>query len=92
MRANVLLVSTFEYVDAARAFGSKDAAIIFKHIVPNSLAPMIVKATLTIGAAVISTSSLSFLGLGVEPHIPEWGNILKLGSTYLETNSYLAIV
>lgn len=91
MRANVLLVSTFEYVDAARAFGSKDAAIIFKHIVPNSLAPMIVKATLTIGAAVISTSSLSFLGLGVEPHIPEWGNILKLGSTYLETNSYLAI-
>ncbi|GGF90667.1 ABC transporter permease [Paenibacillus aceti] len=91
MRANVLLVSTYEYVDAARAFGSGDAKIIFKHIVPNSLAPMIVKATLTIGAAVISTSSLSFLGLGVEPHIPEWGNILKLGSTYLETNSYLAI-
>ncbi|MDQ0089994.1 peptide/nickel transport system permease protein [Paenibacillus anaericanus] len=91
MRANVLLVSTFEYVDAARAFGSKDSAIIFKHIVPNSLAPMIVKSTLTIGAAVISTSSLSFLGLGVEPHIPEWGNILKLGSTYLETHSYMAI-
>ncbi|MNB79450.1 Glutathione transport system permease protein GsiD [compost metagenome] len=91
MRANVLQVSTFEYVDAARAFGSSNRSIIFKHIVPNSLAPMIVKATLTIGGAVISTSSLSFLGLGIEPHIPEWGNILKLGSTYLETNSYLAI-
>ena len=68
-----------------------DLSIIFKHIVPNSLAPMIVKATLTIGGAVIATSSLSYLGLGVEPHIPEWGNILKLGSTYLESHSYLAI-
>lgn len=91
MRANVMLVSTYEYVDAARAFGSSNLSIIFKHIVPNSLAPMIVKSTLTIGGAVISTSSLSYLGLGVEPHIPEWGNILKIGSTYLETNSYLAI-
>lgn len=91
MRANVLQVSTYEFVDAARAFGSSNTAIIFKHIVPNSLAPMIVKSSLTIGGAVISTSSLSFLGLGIEPHIPEWGNILKLGSTYLETNSYLAI-
>lgn len=91
MRANVLQVSTLEYVDAARAFGSGNWAIICKHIVPNSLAPMIVKSTLTIGGAVISVSSLSFLGLGVEPHIPEWGNILKLGSAYLETNPYLAI-
>ncbi|WP_271853380.1 ABC transporter permease [Planococcus maritimus] len=91
MRANVLLVSNLEYVDSARALGSSDMGIIFKHIVPNSLAPMIVKATLTIGGAVIATSSLSYLGLGVEPHIPEWGNILKIGSTYLESHSYLAI-
>lgn len=91
MRANVLMVSNLEYVDSARALGSSDMAIIFKHIVPNSLAPMIVKATLTIGGAVIATSSLSYLGLGVEPHIPEWGNILKIGSTYLESHSYLAI-
>lgn len=91
MRANVLLVSTLEYVDAARAYGASHVSIMFRHIVPNSMAPMIIKSTLTIGAAVIATSSLSFLGLGVEPHIPEWGNILKLGSTYLETHSYLAI-
>ncbi|WP_242772566.1 ABC transporter permease [Brevibacillus parabrevis] len=91
MRANVLQVSTFEFVEAARAFGASNMSIIFKHIVPNSLAPMIVKSTLTIGSAVISTSSLSFLGLGVEPHIPEWGNILKLGSAYLESHPYLAI-
>lgn len=91
MRANVLMVSTFEFVEAARALGARDSSIIFRHIVPNSMAPMIVKSTLTIGGAVIATSSLSYLGLGVEPHIPEWGNILKLGSAYLESNAYLAI-
>lgn len=91
MRANVMQISNYEFVESAKALGASDRAIIFKHIVPNSLAPMIVKATLTIGGAVISTSSLSFLGLGVEPHIPEWGNILKVGSAYLETHSYVAI-
>ncbi|MCP3776437.1 ABC transporter permease [Paenibacillus sp. MZ04-78.2] len=91
MRANVMLVSTLEYVQAARAFGSSDLQILFKHIIPNSISPMIVKSTLTIGTAVISTSSLSFLGLGVEPHIPEWGNILKVGSAYLESHSFTAI-
>ncbi|NMM51987.1 ABC transporter permease [Paenibacillus aquistagni] len=91
MRANVMMVSTYEFVDAARAFGSNHLSILFKHVVPNSLAPMIVKSTLTIGGAVIATSSLSYLGLGVEPHIPEWGNILKVGSAYLESHSYLAI-
>lgn len=91
MRANVLMVSNLDFVESAKALGSSDLSIIFRQIVPNSMAPMIVKATLTIGSAVIATSSLSYLGLGVEPHIPEWGNILKVGSTYLETNSYLAI-
>lgn len=91
MRANVLMVSNYQFVESARALGSSDLSIIFRQVIPNSLAPMIVKATLTIGGAVIATSSLSYLGLGVEPHIPEWGNILKLGSTYLETHSYLAI-
>ena len=91
MRANVLMVSNYDFVDSAKALGASDFSILFKQVVPNSLAPMIVKSTLTIGGAVIATSSLSYLGLGVEPHIPEWGNILKVGSTYLETNSYLAI-
>ena len=91
MRANVLMVSNYDFVDSARALGTSDMSIIFKQVVPNSLAPMIVKSTLTIGGAVIATSSLSYLGLGVEPHIPEWGNILRVGSTYLESHSYLAI-
>ncbi|KPB06215.1 peptide ABC transporter permease [Bacillus sp. CHD6a] len=91
MRANVLMVSNYEYVESARALGASNLSIIFREIVPNSMAPMIVKSSLTIGGAVIATSSLSYLGLGIEPHIPEWGNILKIGSTYLESHSYLAI-
>lgn len=91
MRANVMQVANYEYVEAAKALGQNNKTIILKHIIPNAMAPMIVRATLTIGTAVISTSSLSYLGLGVEAHVPEWGNILRIGSQYLETNPYLAI-
>lgn len=91
VRATVMSISNNEFVEAAKACGAKDFTIILKHIIPNSLAPIIIRATLGIGGAVLSTSSLSYLGLGVEPHIPEWGNILKIGSNYLETNPYLAI-
>jgi len=91
VRATVMSIANQEFVEAAKACGAKDYVIIFRHIIPNSLAPVIVRATLGIGSAVLSTSSLSYLGLGVEPHIPEWGNILKAGSNYLETSPHLAI-
>ncbi|WP_352419757.1 ABC transporter permease [Proteiniborus sp.] len=91
VRATVMSIANQEFVEAAKACGAKDFTIVFKHIIPNSLAPIIVRATLGIGGAVLSTSSLSYLGLGVEPHIPEWGNILKIGSAYLETSPYLAV-
>ncbi|GAF11696.1 glutathione transporter, permease component [Bacillus sp. JCM 19045] len=91
MRANVLQVSNLEYVESARALGANHLKILIKHVIPNSMAPMIVRSTLTVGTAVLATSSLSFLGLGVEPHIPEWGNILRLGSSYLESQPHLAL-
>lgn len=91
VRAQVLGVSNQEFVEAAKACGAKHGTIIFRHIIPNSLAPVIVQATMGIGSAVLSTSSLSYLGLGVPPHVPEWGNVLKAGSTFLETNPYIAI-
>lgn len=91
MRANVIQVTNLEYVEASRAIGNNHSNIILKHVIPNSMAPMIVRATLTIGSAIIATSSLSYLGLGVENYIPEWGNILRTGSEYLETEPYLAI-
>ncbi|MDR0571211.1 MAG: ABC transporter permease [Clostridiales Family XIII bacterium] len=91
MRAQVMVTSNSEFVEAARGYGRRPFEILLKHVVPNSMAPMIVRASVSIGIAVLSTSSLSYLGLGVEPKIPEWGNILKIGSKYLETNPYLAI-
>ena len=91
VRAQVLGISNQEFVEAAKACGAKNGTIIFRHIIPNSLAPIIVQATMGIGSAVLSTSSLSYLGIGVEAHVPEWGNVLKAGSTFLETNPYIAI-
>lgn len=91
MRANVLQVSNYDYIEASQALGQDNSLIIWEHIIPNAIAPMIIRATLTVGTAVISTSSLSFLGLGVDSHVPEWGNILRMGSEYLETHPHLAI-
>lgn len=91
IRASVLQLQDAEFVEAARACGAKDHTIIFKHILPNATAPLIIRATLGIGAGVTAVSSLSYLGLGIAPHIPEWGNILKAGNQYLETNPYIAI-
>lgn len=91
MRANVLEVKRMEYVDAARITGETTPRILWSYILPNSLSPMIVRFSLNIGVVVLTTSSLSFLGLGVSPEVPEWGNILRTGSNYLETHSNLAI-
>lgn len=91
MRADVMQVVNYEYVESSNALGQSDWNIIRKHIIPNAMASMIVRASLTIGTAVITISSLSFLGLGVEPHVPEWGNILQTGSDFLETDPHLAI-
>ncbi len=65
--------------------------IIWRYILPNAIAPMIVRFSLNIGVVVLTTSSLSFLGLGVAPDVAEWGNILRTGN-YLERSSILAIV
>ena len=91
IRASVMTLSDAEFDEAARACGAKDKIIIFNHILPNSMAPLIIRATLGIGSGVTAVSSLSYLGLGIAPQIPEWGNILKAGSSYLETNAYMAI-
>ena len=77
MRSSVLLLREQEYVEAAEAFGSSNARIIWKHIVPNTLAPIIVQATLSIGSAILNIAGLSFIGLGIEPPTPEWGSILS---------------
>ena len=91
VRAQVLQLADSEFIEASRACGTPSWRIILGDIIPNSLSPVIVRATLSIGGAVLATSALSYLGLGVQPPTPEWGNILKAGSEYLEFYPHLAI-
>jgi peptide/nickel transport system permease protein len=83
MRSTVMQLRDQEFVEAARATGSTNARIIFKHIIPNTLAPIIVDSTLRIGGSIMQISGLSFVGLGVQPPTPEWGSILSGGRSYL---------
>ena len=83
LRSTVLSIKSNDFVEAARATGSRHFRVIFKHILPNTLAPLIVNATLQIGGNILAISGLSFIGLGVMPPTPEWGSILNAGRTYL---------
>lgn len=83
VRASVLSIRDQEFIEAARAIGANDARIIFKHIIPNALAPVIVQGTLGVAGAILSTAGLSFIGLGIQPPAPEWGAMLSGGRQYL---------
>lgn len=84
LRATVLQIKDEEYVEAARATGSGNMRIIFRHILPNTIAPLIVDSTLRIGMNILQISSLSFVGLGIQPPTPEWGSILSAGQAYIQ--------
>jgi len=83
VRAEFLSLRERDFVQAARALGMKDRRIIFRHILPNGLAPVFVTATLDVATAVLVEAGLSFLGFGVQPPAPSWGNILTEGRTYI---------
>ncbi|AIQ53769.1 putative D,D-dipeptide transport system permease protein DdpC [compost metagenome] len=72
-----------EYIEASRAIGVKNTVILYRHILPNALAPLMVQATLGMGFAILTASSLSFLGLGVKPPIAEWGAMISEGREYI---------
>ena len=90
-RAAVLTVRNQEYVEAARALGKSDLYIIFFHVLPNCLSPIIVQTTLRVASAIVSASSLSFLGLGIKPPAPEWGALLTAGKDFIRGYSYLTL-
>jgi peptide/nickel transport system permease protein len=90
VRAEVLTLRTREFVSAAQALGGRGARIIFRHLLPNVLTPVIVIATLEIARMIILESALSFLGLGVQPPTPTWGGMLADGRAYLSTAWWLA--
>lgn len=89
VRAEFLSLKQREYVKAAVAIGNKNRTIIFKHILPNSLAPVYVTATFSIAGAILLESSLSFLGFGVQPPTATWGNILTSGKDYIHNAWWL---
>lgn len=91
VRASVLSVKDQEFIEAARAIGAKDHTIILKHVLPNSMAPIIVYATLKVATAIMATASLSFIGLGVQPPTPEWGSMLAGGRAYIRDYMYIVM-
>lgn len=90
-RASVMTVREQEYIEAARASGANRMQIILSHIIPNALTPIAVQVTMRVGSAIITASSLSFLGLGVPPPAPEWGSMLSEGRTFIRDYSYMTL-
>ena len=91
VRSAVLVQKEQQYVEAARAIGASDVRITVLHILPNCLAPIIIQATMIFAYSVLSESSLSFLGVGVPPEIPSWGNILSDGKVFLHRAPWITI-
>lgn len=91
VRSSVLTVKNSEFVEAARAAGAGTARIILKHILPNAMGPIIVQATLSMGGVILTASSLSFIGLGVQPPTPEWGSILTEGKEFIRQSPHLVM-
>ena len=92
VRSAVLTVRDTEYIEAARAVGAKNSTIIFKHIIPNCVAPIIVQVTLRMASAIYNTSALSFLGMGVSVPSPEWGALLANGRNFISEYGYLCVI
>lgn len=91
-RAPVLTIKDQEFVEAGKAVGASDARIIFRYIIPNSLAPIIVQVTLGVAGAILSIAGLSFLGLGIQPPTPEWGAMLSNARTYIRDSWHITVI
>lgn len=91
VRAEIMSIKNKEYVLAAKAMGFPNRRIIFGHVLPNSLSPVYVVATLGIGGAILTESALSFLGIGVQPPTPSWGNILTQAKDNIEVAWWLSL-
>ena len=92
VRSHALTQSQLEYVQAARALGSSDLRIIFRHLLPNSMAVSLVLFTVGVGTAITAEAGLSFLGLGVQPPTPSWGNMLTFAQQYFRFGAHIAII
>jgi len=84
-----LSVKEYEYIQAARTIGASNRAILFRHILPNIMSPLIVQASLRVGTVILMTAGLGFLGLGVQPPMPEWGTMLSDARSYMRTDPHV---
>jgi peptide/nickel transport system permease protein len=91
VRAEFLSLKERDFAVAERALGARDFRIIFRHILPNAMAPILVSATLGVAGAILTESALSFLGIGVQPPTPSWGNILTAGKDNIEIAWWLSL-
>lgn len=92
VRASVLTVKEQEYIEAAKAMGASDMHIIIKYIIPNSLSPLIVQCTMSVASAILSIASLSFIGLGIQAPMPEWGAMLSNARTYIRDSWHITVI
>jgi len=88
-RASVLSIKELEFIQAEHALGTSSVRIVFNHILPNAITPIVVQGTLGIGTAILDAAALSFLGLGAQPPMPEWGQILSESRNYIFTSPHL---
>lgn len=91
-RSAVISVKNKEFIEAAKSMGASHARVIFKHVLPNSVAPIIVLSTMRIATAILTASGLSFLGMGAQPPTPEWGAMLSTGREYLRTAPHVSTI
>ena len=91
VRGSVLVIRETPYVEAALALGVADHTVLWKHVLPNCLSPVIVQGTFIFAAAVLGEAALSFLGVGVPPQVPSWGNVLAEGRLYLQQAPWLTL-
>jgi peptide/nickel transport system permease protein len=91
VRSTVLTVVGSDYVEAARACGTKDLRIILKHIIPNAVGPIIVQTTASIASMILLAAGMSFIGMGVQPPTPEWGAMISEAREFLRQCPYLVI-
>ena len=91
IRSGVISVKEQEFIEAGEALGANDARIIFKHIIPNIMSPIIVQSSMGVATAILSAVGLGFIGLGLEASIAEWGTMLNSGRGYIRTHYYLTL-
>lgn len=91
VRGQVITVKTEDFVEGARAVGVKDHVILFRHVAPNTLAPIVVQSTLFMAQAIILEAALSFLGLGQQPPAPSWGQMLNVAKNFMEQAPWMSV-